>query len=934
MKNFKKILSAALAIVMIASTLAVGSSAKSFSDVSPDHKYAEQINIISDIGVTKGTSDTEYSPDENVTREQMALLLYRLMVGNENSGSINTTPFIDLTDDTYKGAISWAYSNGYILGTSSSTFSPRAGITLRDAMTMLVRILGHETESMIKGYPWTYINSAVKLDLDLALEDIEYNKELTRGETAALLYNALTSEYLVPKAAVNGVTLYESTTIIEKIFGYKLANATIVATNNYSIGSAATVVKDNYVSLSYDDNGEKMITVRYADLGLDGDADSNLGKTVKVVYNIDASKNVSVLGATEISREDVLYDGINVHKNKSDDKYDYVEIDGTRYQVVSELSDKLSTNANELLVYAYSTGSKLVQIETNEELNDALGIYAARVIRADGDSDTASMIILLPYSFDKLEISDRGEINLAGDVKAEKLEGGFNNTAKAEDGDYVLYYFNEENMSLDIVSTIPVRNAETVSRVTDDTAKIGDKTYKLGCEALGISASSIKSQLTVGEKVSFTAVNGMILSIEDSIKSTSASNYLITLTNSRPVFTNGEFGYAIKVNIDGETMDIFSDSDDIVAGRAYRYTVSDDNTYSLIPYVVSGGVITSGSDQFVQNGLNRKEIALIIEEANNATITNNDSSYTIEVGESSFNSSVHSYSGSTKFVTDDDTVIVIRESDGKDGFNYIVKKGAFDGTITINNDAYVAAIFSDEIGSVETLRYLYVSNGTHGGSMSHTNAVKVLESIGSEYIDGKVYRIYNALDLDSGDVKHFYSTNDSLTIGENYKLNNDGSISSVTSEIASGIITGYTSSTITVGGTTYALSKDVNIYEIDEDFNVTGLKLSSAYMSNVEFVTDDDRVIAIIVLGDAPMAANYSGGVINVTCDFEFTGITRVTVRNLKKDGKSVDTSEYSISRDDKNITVTPSSALASGEYTLTLNLNDGTSSVSFEVTE
>ena len=77
MKNFKKILSATLAVLMIMSAFVFSASAKNFEDVPSDHKYAEQIGIIADIGVTVGTSDTEYSPEVKVTREQMALLLYR-----------------------------------------------------------------------------------------------------------------------------------------------------------------------------------------------------------------------------------------------------------------------------------------------------------------------------------------------------------------------------------------------------------------------------------------------------------------------------------------------------------------------------------------------------------------------------------------------------------------------------------------------------------------------------------------------------------------------------------------------------------------------------------------------------------------------------------------------------------------------------------------
>ena len=123
MKNFKKILSATLAVLMIMSAFVFSTSAKNFEDVPSDHKFAEQIGIIADIGVTVGTSDTEYSPEVKVTREQMALLLYRLMVGNENSGKVNTTPFTDLTDPTYFGAISWAYANEYIIGVNTPFLS-------------------------------------------------------------------------------------------------------------------------------------------------------------------------------------------------------------------------------------------------------------------------------------------------------------------------------------------------------------------------------------------------------------------------------------------------------------------------------------------------------------------------------------------------------------------------------------------------------------------------------------------------------------------------------------------------------------------------------------------------------------------------------------------------------------------------------------------
>nr|MBQ4318341.1 S-layer homology domain-containing protein [Clostridia bacterium] len=263
----KKLISMALAALMITGT-GVGIMAKSYDDVKTEHEYREQIDILSDIGVIVGTSDKEFSPDEKVTREQMAMLLFRLMLGRSNAGTTNSTDFTDLYDETYHGAISWANAAGYIIGTSDSTFEPTGGITLQDAMTMAVRALGQSNANMDKGYPWTYIDAALKLGLDTGLGELDYEATLTRSQTAALLYNALTAEYLISKTASNGQTIVTPTTIIEYVFGYELDNGIISATNTHSIDENDLVIKTGYVTV--DVEGGRTMTVKFEDLGLDG----------------------------------------------------------------------------------------------------------------------------------------------------------------------------------------------------------------------------------------------------------------------------------------------------------------------------------------------------------------------------------------------------------------------------------------------------------------------------------------------------------------------------------------------------------------------------------------------------------------------------------------------------------------------------------------
>ena len=194
MNSVKKLMSSTLAALMVAGCGTM-TFAKNYDDVKNDHSAKTEISILSDIGVIKGTSSNEFSPEDDVTREQMAALLFRLMLGRDDAGRVNTSNFKDLYEPYYNGAISWANAAGYIIGTSKDTFEPTGGITKQDAMTMLVRALGQESAKMNDGYPWSYINAAIKLGLDRGLDNVAYDQTLTRAETAVILYNALTSEY-------------------------------------------------------------------------------------------------------------------------------------------------------------------------------------------------------------------------------------------------------------------------------------------------------------------------------------------------------------------------------------------------------------------------------------------------------------------------------------------------------------------------------------------------------------------------------------------------------------------------------------------------------------------------------------------------------------------------------------------------------------------
>jgi len=862
----KKITSVTLAALMLSGTPAL--MAKDYGDVKDEHEYREQIDILSDIGVIVGTSADKFSPEEKVTREQMAMFLFRLMLGRSNAGTTNSTGFGDLYDDTYHGAISWANASGYIIGTSEDTFEPTGGISLQDAMTMIVRALGQSNSNMDKGYPWTYIDAAVKLGLDRGLGDLNYEATLTRAQTAALLYNALTAEYLITKTSSNGQSIVTPTTIIEYVFGYELDDGVIIATNTHSIDGADLVIKTGYVTVEAE--GGRLMTVNFDDLGLEGEPDEWLGRSVKLIYKTDAaSKTVTVLGASYGGRSE------KTDKATINDSGKTVTLGGIKYNIVESLSDSLSTNHNELLVYVYDDDGKLTQLKNNNELASYLGFCDITLIFDDSESDIADRAIVKNYSFDRLSIVN-GEINIAGGLTAGKLTGGIANPDEAAHGDFVLYYFNKGSKYLEIVEVLEPQASGLVTKINGNKITIGDTEYTAGCVAAGVDPSAIKAMLSVGKYASVVVKDGKILAVNNSTAQITASTYLVVTGSAIPVYNNGALRYVTTAVIDGTVTSIMMTNSTVTEGAVYRYTVDGNGIYTLID---------SSNTFFTQIG-ELKDIHRV-----NETTTLDKGSlpyYTLN---------------GVNFVTDDKTVIVV-----KNGDKFEHKTGAYTSSIRIEKDAVVTAIYSDHVGNVEALRYLYISDGEMSSVDSSAQFVKVLSKTGSEYVNGIVYTSYEVFNHNTGKRETRLSLSDSLNIGTSYALDVSDRIAyDVTASGINGIVNGYTSSTVTVSGNIHKLAKDVKIYKINSDLSLTELTMSQINGTAVEFVIVGGEVKTILA-GALTFGASYSESgkavVITPSADISHIDISQIKVTSVLRDGTSLDLNGWDIAKDGASLKI------------------------------
>ncbi len=113
------------------------SAANPFADVKSDSYYYDAVLWAVEQNITKGTSATTFSPDGTCTRAQVVTFLHRTE-GNPPAGGAN--PFADVPTGAYfTDAVLWAVAQNITKGTSNTAFSPNQPCTRAQVVTFLYR---------------------------------------------------------------------------------------------------------------------------------------------------------------------------------------------------------------------------------------------------------------------------------------------------------------------------------------------------------------------------------------------------------------------------------------------------------------------------------------------------------------------------------------------------------------------------------------------------------------------------------------------------------------------------------------------------------------------------------------------------------------------------------------------------------------------------
>jgi|GEM_PF-6304290 len=157
-------------------------------------------------GYINGVTPYTFQPGNNLSRAELVTLLYRM----DNSPSASSSSFEDVAAGSYyASAVAWAQGNGIVNGTSDTKFSPNLSVTREQMATILMRYVDYKGDSIssylgidassfddyntVSGYAKEAMDWSVKSGLISGKGDTKLDPKgvATRAETAAILHRFL-----------------------------------------------------------------------------------------------------------------------------------------------------------------------------------------------------------------------------------------------------------------------------------------------------------------------------------------------------------------------------------------------------------------------------------------------------------------------------------------------------------------------------------------------------------------------------------------------------------------------------------------------------------------------------------------------------------------------------------------------------------------------
>lgn len=180
--------------------------AHKFNDIS-DYWAADYVDFLYNADITTGYSDGSFRPNQNISRAQFAVMLYRYLKLDENQYANVSLPFADLGSIPAYAipAVKALYAEGVITGSEKNGqlyFNPGSSLTRAQAAAMIGRTqakgyaladLTFTDSAQIPTYAAYYIRAMVGQGVINGYSDGSFkpHSNITRGQMAKILYNLM-----------------------------------------------------------------------------------------------------------------------------------------------------------------------------------------------------------------------------------------------------------------------------------------------------------------------------------------------------------------------------------------------------------------------------------------------------------------------------------------------------------------------------------------------------------------------------------------------------------------------------------------------------------------------------------------------------------------------------------------------------------------------
>ena len=383
MRNLKRALSLGLTAAMISGLMVMGSSAASYADVTSEDNV-EAIEVLESVGIMIGDENGNFNPDQNVTRNEMAVVMSNLMEYNVASYK-DTSPFTDVPSwaEPYVAA---CWTNGITAGYSDTIYGGSDTVTTAQAALMLMKALGYFQYASDFGGDWQLATTRQGNDIDLFVGvDSGVEQAMTRNDVAQLVLNTLRSGTV--EASTDGSWTIGDVTINNNVrYSYITSNQDYADAIDDVKSTSNTTDANRYVV----ELGEQLYQ---GDLELNDNATDVFGRPART-WSYD-SKEIGTYAKTELLKQSYtakvtgrdLYDLLG--SNVVDTYTINVAIDGvTDHDINGAIFNETSINRNNKAGVGETGNGVLTQVYVDQDDKEVyISIINTYLAIADEDYD-------------------------------------------------------------------------------------------------------------------------------------------------------------------------------------------------------------------------------------------------------------------------------------------------------------------------------------------------------------------------------------------------------------------------------------------------------------------------------------------------------------------------------------------------------------------